>query len=154
MRLVLLISLLYVVAAQASLTLHIQSPWRGDATKSSYKLHILGSPTSYNPIYGENSVTKMTSEGNGWFVYTWNKSVSDFQSWESFSVKLCPDSSDQNYNNNNCVAWTDGTNALSFTPSTLFGSDTEVWLYTTSDMSYTKSFAAPGSKMVWFKSPW
>lgn len=155
MRLVLLICLLYVVAAQASLTLHIQSPWRDDATKSSYKLHILGSPTSYNPIYDENSVTKMTSEGSGWFVYTWDKSISDFQSWESFSVKLCPDSSDQNYNNNNCVAWTDGTNALSFTPATLFGSDTEVWLYTnTSDMSYTKSYAAPGSKLVWFKSPW
>lgn len=154
MRLVLLFSLLFVVAAQASLTLHIQSPWRNDATKSSYKLHILGSPTSYNPSFDANSVTKMTSEGNGWFVYTWDKSVSDFQSWESFSVKLCPDSSDLNYNNNNCIAWSDGSNAVSFSPATLFGTDTEVWLYTESDGSYTKSFAAPGSKMVWFKSPW
>ncbi len=154
MRLVLMMSLLLVMAAQASLTIHIQSPWRSDAMKSSYKLHILGSPTSYNPIYDANSVTKMTAEGNGWFVYTWAKSVSDFQSWESFSVKLCPDSTDQNYNNNNCVAWTDGTNALSFSPSSLFGSDTEIWIYTNADGSYTKSYVAPGSKLVWFKSPW
>ena len=99
--------LCFFASAQAALTIHIQSPWRNDATKSSYKLHILGSTTSYNPIYEAGSNTKMKSEGNGWFSYTWYKNVSDFQDWQNFDVKLCPDSSDNNYNNNHCEAWTD-----------------------------------------------
>lgn len=154
MRLVLAVCLLAAMV-QASLTMHIQFPWRGDASKSSYRLHILGGTTSYNPSYDASSVTKMKSEGNNWFVYTWDKNVSDFQSWETFSVKACPDSSDQNYNNNNCVSWNDSAGkALSFSMSSAFGTDSEVWFYTNSDGTYTKSFVAPGSKIVWFKSPW
>lgn len=155
MKLVLAVCLFSIAMVQASLTLHIQSPWRGDAAKEAYFLHILGSPTSYNPSFGESSETRMTSEGNGWFSFTWNKNVSDFQNWEVFSVKACPNTSDNNYNNNNCVAWQDaGGLALSFAVHSTFGSDTEVWLYTESDGSFVKSFVAPGSKIVWFKSPW
>lgn len=144
-----------ISASQAALTIHIQFPWRNDAAKASYQLHILGGTTSYNPDFGTTSVTKMASEGDGWFVYTWDKSIGDFQDWQSFDVKACPDSSDWNYNNNNCVPWKDaGGNAYAFKMSSTFGSDTEVWFWTDADGGYTKSFIAPGSKVVWFKSPW
>lgn len=154
MKLVLAVCL-FTAMVQASLTIHIQSPWRSDAAKSSYVLHILGGTTGYNADYSASSVTKMTSEGSGWFSYTWDKNVSDFQDWQTFTVSAYPDSSDQNYNNNNGVAWKDSSgNALAFKMSATFGTDSEIWLYTNSDGTYTKSFVAPGSKIVWFKSPW
>ena len=145
--------LMFASLAHAALTVHIQSPWRDDASKSDYFLHILGSAGgSYNAMFGSTSPTIMTDEGNGWFSYTWNKDVSDFQDWQSFTVSLYPNTADQNYNANNGVQWKE---AGEFKMGALFGNDTEVWLYTDpSDNSYTKSYVAPGSKMVWFKSPW
>lgn len=144
--------LVAAVCSFASLTIHIQSPWRNDASKSGYALHILGGTSSYNAEYGSSSKTIMTDEGNGWFSYTWSKDVSGFQEWETFSVALYPNTADQNFNNNNKVAWTEAGN-IKIVP--FFGTEKELWLYTnTSDMSYTVSFVAPGSKMVWFKSPW
>lgn len=150
---VLLYIFIFAIFAQAKLIIHVQSPWRGDATKSGYFLHMLGGAGGgYNPSFSENSTTRMTDEGDGWFSYTWEKNASDFQSWESFNIKIYPDSSDQNYNNNNGTAWTE---AGDMKIADIFGTDTEVWLYTnTSDKTYEKSFVAPGSKMVWFKSPW
>lgn len=141
------------VAANATLTLHIQSPWRNDASKDGFFLHILGGAGGgYNPTFGAGSSTITTDEGDGWFSYTWNKNVSDFQDWESFTVSIYPNTADGNYNNNNGEQWKAGGE---FKMGTLFGTDVEVWLYTDpSDKSYTKSFVAPGSKMVWFKSPW
>ena len=141
------------VAANATLTVHIQSPWRNDASKDGYFLHILGSAGgSYNALYGETSPTITTAEGDGWFSYTWDKNVSDFQEWMSFTVSIYPNTADQNFNNNNGIQWKE---AGEFKMATLFGTDTEVWLYTDpADRSYTKSFVAPGSKLVWFKSPW
>jgi hypothetical protein len=132
---------------------HIQSPWRNDASKDGYYLHILGGAGgSYNAMFGANSPTITTDEGDGWYSYTWNKNVSDFQDWESFTVSIYPNTDDNNYNNNNGEQWKEGGE---FKMGALFGTDVEVWLYTDpSDKSYTKSFVAPGSKMVWFKSPW
>ena len=145
--------LVWVAVAQAALTVHIQSPWRNDASKEGYFLHILGGATgAYNAVFGATSPTITTDEGDGWFSYTWNKNVSDFQDWESFTVGIYPNTADQNFNNNNGEQW---KAAGEFKMGALFGTDIEVWLYTDpSDMSYTKSFVAPGSKMVWFKSPW
>ena len=141
------------VAANATLTVHIQSPWRNDASKDGYFLHILGAAGgSYNAFYGETSPTITTAEGDGWFSYTWDKNVSDFQEWMSFTVSIYPNTADQNFNNNNGIQWKE---AGEFKMASLFGTDTEVWLYTDpADRSYTKSFVAPGSKLVWFKSPW
>ena len=141
------------VAANATLTVHIQSPWRNDASKDGYFLHILGAAGgSYNAFYGETSPTITTAEGDGWFSYTWDKNVSDFQEWMSFTVSIYPNTADQNFNNNNGIQWKE---AGEFKMASLFGTDTEVWLYTDpSDKSFTKSFVAPGSKLVWFKSPW
>ena len=141
------------VVAHATLTVHIQSPWRNDSSKEGYFLHILGSAGgSYNAFFGATSPTIMTEEGDGWFSYTWDKDVSDFQDWQSFTVSVYPNTEDQNYNNNNGEQWKEGGE---FKMGTLFGTDVEVWLYTDpTDKSYTKSFVAPGSKVVWFKSPW
>lgn len=148
-----LVWLVWVAIAQATLTVHIQSPWRNDASKDGYYLHILGGAGgSYNAMFGPTSPTITTDEGDGWYSYTWNKNVSDFQDWESFTVSIYPNTDDNNYNNNNGEQWKEGGE---FKMGALFGTDVEVWLYTDpSDKSYTKSFVAPGSKMVWFKSPW
>ena len=145
--------LFFAVVAQATLTVHIQSPWRNDTSKDGYYLHILGGAGgSYNAMFGSTSPTITTAEDDGWFSYTWNKDVSDFQSWETFTVSIYPNTADQNFNNNNGEQWKEGGE---FNMGALFGTDTEVWLYTDPvDRSYTKSFVAPGSKMVWFKSPW
>lgn len=145
--------LLLAVFAQAKLTIHIQSPWRNDASKDGYFLHMLGGAGGgYNPQFGETSATRMISEEDGWFSYTWNKNASDFQSWESFNIGIYPNTADNNFNNNNGAAW---KVAGDMKIGDIFGTDVEVWLYTnTTDMTYEKSFVAPGSKMVWFKSPW
>lgn len=140
-------------AAWADLTVHLQSPFRNDATASGYTPHIIGGVTDYNPGFGTMSRTMMTSEGDDWYVYTWEgKTIADFQDWQDFEFKACPNTDDNNYNNNNCISWTEGgkTRITAF-----FGSETEIWLYTdVTDKSYRKSFMAPGSKIVWFKSPW
>ena len=145
--------LLLATVVQASLTIHLQSPFRNDATASGYTPHIVGGVTDYNPGFGLMSRTMMQSEGEDWYVYSWSdKGITDFQDWQDFEFKVCPNTEDNNYNNNNCVSWTQGgKNRI----TAFFGEETEVWLYTDpSDMSYTKSFVPPGSKLVWFKSPW
>lgn len=141
----------------ATLTLHLQSPWRDDPTKADYVPHVLGGAGGgYNPGFGETSTTIMTDEGNGWFSYTWDKNIGDFQDWMNYDIKACPNTADNNYNNNNCVSWVSaGGTAYKLTMAETFGTDIEVWFYTnTTDNSYSKSFMAPGSKIVWFKSPW
>ncbi len=146
----------WVVPLHAALTIHLQSPFRDDSSKDSYGFHVLGSAGgSYNPIFDANSPTLMTSEGNGWVSYTWEKSIGDFQTWQTFNVKACPSTADNNFNNNNCVAWTDtAAKTVELSMSAAFGSDVEIWIYTEADGSFEKSFMAPGSKIVWFKSPW
>lgn len=142
-----------VVFAQAKLVLHLQAPYRTSAGQEDFVYHVLGSAGgSYNPMYGDTSPTIMASEGDGWFVYTWDKDVSDFQSWQNFNIAATPNTADQNFNNNNKVSWKEfGEPSV----SSIFGSDTEVWIYTDAvDFSFEKSFVAPGSKIVWFKSPW
>lgn len=131
--------LLFSVFAQAKLTVHIQSPWRD----GSYDLYVLGGATGY----GTSPEYKMTAEGDGWFSYTWDKVVSDF-SWQDFGVRGCP--------NGSCatsVAWSEGASEVKFSMTTLFASDDELWIYTDAN-SHTISLTPPGSKVVWFKSPW
>jgi fibro-slime domain-containing protein len=136
----------------ASLTLHIQSPWRDDATKAGYVPHIIGGTSNYTAEFGSTSKTIMIDEGDGWFSYTWNKDVSGFQNWENFQIYIYPNTADNNFNSNNGEEWAEA-GKISIVP--FFGVEKELWLYTnTADMSYTESFIAPGSKMVWFKSPW
>lgn len=142
--------------AQAAFILHFQSPLRDDPARADYVPHVLGAAGGgYNAVYGAGSPTRMSAEGDGWFVYTWEKTIADFQDWMGFNISLFPDTDDQNFNNNNSVAWKgpDGK-AYEFKMAGMFGTDTEVWVYTAADGSYERSFIAPGSKIVWFKSPW
>ena len=149
---------LFCSVACASLTLHIQFPWGNDSSKDGYMLHVLGGAGGgYNPGFGAGSSTIMTDEGNGWFSYVWEKEISQFQDWEKFNISAYPNTDDQNYNNNNGVKWVNGSGTqYEFTMAQIFGTETEVWLYVdqTDHYTFTKSFAAPGSKIVWFKSPW
>ena len=146
-------SLSLAATAWADLTVHLQSPFRNDATASEYIPHVVGSVTEYNPGFGDLSKTMMKSEGDNWYSYTWTgKTIADFQEWQDFEFKACPNTDDYNYNNNACVSWKEGGKPRI---TSFFGSETEIWLYTdVTDMSYKKSFMAPGSKIVWFKSPW
>jgi hypothetical protein len=97
----------------------------------------------------------MTEEGDHWYVYTWSgKTLADFQEWMKFNFKFCPNTSDVNFNNNSCVDW-DAGGEKEFPIGGFFGTDSEIWLYTDATTGkYTKSFMAPGAKVVWFKSPW
>ena len=146
-------SLSLAATAWADLTVHLQSPFRNNATASEYIPHVVGSVTEYNPGFGDLSKTMMKSEGDNWYSYTWTgKTIADFQEWQDFEFKACPNTDDYNYNNNACVSWKEGGKPRI---TSFFGSETEIWLYTdVTDMSYKKSFMAPGSKIVWFKSPW
>lgn len=144
---------LCAVFAHATLTIHIQSPWRDDATKDGYFLHILGAAGGgYNASYGPGSTTITTNDGDGWFTYTWDKTLADFQEWMNFTISLFPNTEDANYNNNNGIAWKE---AGEIKMNEMFGADTEIWLYTnTATKTFTRSYVAPGSKLIWFKSPW
>ena len=143
-------------AAWADLTVHIQSPFRNNPTSADYVPHVLGGAGGdYTPSYGPTSRTIMTEEGDHWYVYTWSgKTLADFQEWMKFNFKFCPNTSDVNYNNNSCVDW-DAGGEKEFPIGGFFGTDSEIWLYTDATTGkYTKSFMAPGAKVVWFKSPW
>ena len=149
---VFLVLCFFVAVSHATLTVHIQSPWREDASKDGYYLHILGGAGGgYTATYGEGSPTITVDEGDGWFSYTWDKDLSDFQDWMTFTVSIFPNTADQNYNNNNGEQWKEfGEMKI----AALFGTDKEIWLYTdVASQTFTKSFMAPGSKIMWFKSP-
>ncbi len=138
--------LLLSVMADAAITLHIQSPWRNDASKSGYNHYITGNSTGIYWINGDSK--PMDSEGDNWFSYTWETLPNT-----SFSLKACQYSEDANVLNSSCVE-SDALKEVSL--EALFTEETEVWLYTTASgtESYTVSVNPPGSKVVWFKSPW
>ena len=82
------VSVFFITSVHATLTVHIQSPWRNDSSKDGYYLHILGGAGGgYNAMYGEGSPTITVDEGDGWFRYTWDKDLSDFQDWSRRRVK-------------------------------------------------------------------
>ena len=142
------------VVAQAVITLHIQSPYRDDPVKgdeSVYGYHIIGGITSYNADFATNSGTRMSAEGDHWYSFTWDKAASEFQNGGGFKINVCTDTADvtRSYMNH-CDDWVPSKD---FSISSLFAEETEVWLYTT-ETSYTFSVVPPGSKLVWFKSPW
>ena len=133
-------------SAFADLTVHLQSPF-GVAAASKYIPHVVAS--SAKPDVGTTSSTAMKDEGENWFSYTWKKSLSDFKASETFSIKACPETATSNIT---CVDWAEGDD---FNYRDFFDGSKEVWIYTDEATgTYTKSFVAPGSKVVWFKSPW
>lgn len=151
---VVLLVLLSAVVSNATLTIHLQSPYRDDAVKgneSVYTYHITGEVTSWNADFGKTSNTRMTPEGDHWYSYTWNKTVADYPNGGGFKINVCSDTASASTTyNNKCEMW-DLSDGMSF--KSMFNNEVEIWLYT-DGTSYTASFVAPGSKMVWFKSPW
>lgn len=133
-------------SAFADLTVHLQSPF-GVAATSKYIPHVVGN--AVKPDVGATSSTIMKDEGDNWYSYTWTSSLSDFLATESFSIKACPEGTTSNLT---CVDWAEGD---TFNFRDFFDGSKEVWIYTDAETgTYTKSFVAPGSKVVWFKSPW
>ncbi|MCF0223149.1 MAG: fibro-slime domain-containing protein [Fibrobacter sp.] len=139
MRLIYTFLLFFAVVSQATLTLHLQDPWQG-----SYIPYLVGGATSYST----SPENMMQAEEDGWYVYTWDKDVQDF-SWEDFTVQGCPSTTDCNGG----VKWTSGGSEVKFQMTSFFASEIELWIYTTAN-GYTVSVTPPGSKVVWFKSPW
>ena len=130
-----------VSSAFASLTVHLQSPF--GVSIASFIPHLV--LNSDKPDVGATSSTVMKPEDEGWYSYTWNKSLVDFKASDVFSIKGCLEGF-------TCVDWAEGDN---FNVRDFFEGSGEIWIYTDAETgSYTKSFVGPGSKIVWFKSPW
>ena len=134
--------LLCAVCANATLIIHVQNPFRDDSSYDGYSLHVIG---SVGNGWSASSSTIMTDEGDDWWSYTWDADVSDY-SWETLTIQICSSS------------YTCSSNYIVYNVmmTTLFATDAEIYLYYDSgdNENYTVSTIAPGSKIVWFKSPW
>lgn len=139
--------LLSCLAAFAQSTVHIYSPWAADPLKVTYRHHLYGGATGY----AASADTKMTDEGAGWFSFSWPAGRTF--SWEAITLRNCETSTDQNCNGG--VYWTGGGNNVEIKMTTLFANQSEVWLYPIAGSPYYRiDFDPPGTKYVWFKSPW
>ena len=75
----------FASSAIADVTVHVQSPF----ATSDITPHVVSNSAS--PEVGASSTTVMKAEDEGWFSYTWKKSLNDFKASDSFTVKGCPD---------------------------------------------------------------
>jgi len=135
------------VSAFAQTTLHIYSPWAGDALMLANRHILYGGATAYSA----NASSEMTAEGGGFFSYTW-PATRTF-TYEDVTLANCPGT------DVNCpgkVEWKNpSATVIKPVIATLFGSESEVWLYPdASAQGYSLSTIPPGAKIVWFKSPW
>jgi fibro-slime domain-containing protein len=132
----------FASSAFADLTVHVQSPF-GAGTVPHLTLN------SATPDVAATSSTVMKSDSDDWYSITLKKSLSDYKASDIFSIKGCPATA---ADATTCVDFGDG---ITYNVSDLFEGDKEVWIYTDATAgTFTRTFAAPGSKMVWFKSPW
>ena len=130
----------------ADLTVHVQSPFSVTATSEVIPHIVINSAV---PDVGTTSSTKMKAEGENWFSMTWKTSLMDFKASDTFTVKGCPEGATSSAD---CVDFGDG---LTFNVYDFFEGASNAWIYTDSTAgTFSKTFAAPGSKIVWFKSPW
>ena len=132
----------FATSAFADLTVHVQSPFGAGVvphlTLNSAALDVSAA-----------SATAMKAEGEDWYSITLNKNLSDFKATDSFAIKGCPTGATGGAD---CV---DFGGSITYNVSDFFEGDKVAWIYTDATTeTFTKSFAAPGSKMVWFKSPW
>ena len=134
----------FASSALADLTVHLQSPFAGTTTTTIIPHVVLNTEA---PNVGATSATVTKSEGENWYSFTWKKSATDFKATDAFSIKGCPSTATSNAS---CVDWGSAINVRDF-----FEGSTDVWLSPVAETeTYVKSFAGPGSKIVWFKSPW
>lgn len=137
------------VSAWAGYTVHLQSPFRDDPVYSSYVPHVVGTAGGgIKAGVGADSPTLMNSEGKQWYSFSW-ESLEAFEKGASFNFVFCPSEFESD---TSCVEWEQGEK---FDIENFFEADDKVWLYTDSKTgAFEKSFVVPGSKVVWFKSPW
>ena len=136
----------FASSAFADLTVHLQSPF-GASAESKVIPHLV--LNSEKPDVAATSSTVMKEESGNWYSFTWKKSLSDFKSSDLLTIKGCPENTTSNIT---CVDFGDG---LTYNVWDFFNGSKEVWINTDAVAgTYSKSFAAPGSKIVWFKSPW
>lgn len=135
----------------AKYTLHVLSPWKDDPTYSTYVHHLVGSPaTDYNADIS-GTKTKMSNDGDGWYSFTWDTTT---QFNNTVTLHGCPEG---NAWCGGAVDWKPGTPAANPLPklSVLFANSNEVWVYPDADAPYyALEMYEPGSRIVWFKSPW
>ena len=126
----------------ADLTIHVQSPFIEEMS-----IHLV--LNSAEPDGSKTSSTVMQFEGEKWYSYTWKRSLSSFKASDTFTIMGCLETSTRNLN---CDNFGEG---ITYNVRDFFEGSNEAWIYTDSDANtYTKSFSALGSKIVWFKSPW
>ena len=132
----------FASSAFADLTVHVQSPFGAGVVP-----HL--TLNSAAPDVSAASATAMKAEGEDWYSITLNKNLSDFKATDSFAIKGCPTGATGG------AACVDLGGGITYNVSDFFEGDKVAWIYTDATTeTFTKSFAAPGSKMVWFKSPW
>ena len=136
----------FASSAFADLTVHVQSPFAA-AESSKIVPHLV--LNSEKPDFAAVSSTIMTEESGVWYSFTWKKSLSIFKASDTFTIVGCPATSTAN---DTCVDFGDG---ITYNVRDFFDGSNEAWIYTdASTEKFSRSFAAEGSKIVWFKSPW
>lgn len=140
--------LLLCSSLHAQTVIHILSPWVNDPAAVANRHHLYGNATGYSA----NDDTRMEVEGDGWFQYTWDASVTF--SYEAITLRNCPVASDANCNGG--IYWEDGTDKIELGLTEIFGEETEIWIYpdNVAPNYYHIELDPPGSQFVWFKSPW
>lgn len=129
-------------SALADLTVHLQSPFAAGSVP-----HLV--LNSGAPDVAATSTTAMKAESDGLYSITLKKSLSDYKVSDTFTVKGCPAAAAS------AATCEDFGTGLTYNVRDLFDGSKEVWIYTDATAgTYAKSFAAPGAKIVWFKSPW
>jgi len=150
MRLLLIGALLWLASntVYAQSIVHILSPWANDPSLVDNRHHLYGGATGYSA----SNDTKMTAEGGGWYSFSWPAGRTF--SWEDISLRNCPVASDQNCNGG--AYWVSGSTTIKPILKTLFTAQSEIWIYPDAAASgfFRIALDPPGSKFVWFKSPW
>ena len=136
----------FASSAFADLTVHVQSSFGATAAAEIVPHVVLNSAS---PEVGATSSTVMKAEGENWYSITWKKSLTDFKGSDVFTVKGCLTTA---ADATTCVDFGDG---ITYNVRDFFDGSSEAWIYTDATAeTFSRSFAAPGSKIVWFKSPW
>ena len=135
----------FASSAFADLTVHVQSTY--DASSNLVPHLVLNSE---QPDVSEKSSTLMVDEQSDmWYAFTWKKSLSDFKATDTFSIKWCSSTATSSAT---CTDFGDG---ITYNVRDFFDGSKEAWIYTVAATeTFSKSFNEPGSKIVWFKSPW
>ena len=137
----------FASSAFADLTVHVQSPFPAGAETQIIPHLVLNSE---KPDVAEKSSSVMTKENGTWYAFTLKKSLSEFKASDTFTIMGCPNLSTAT--SANCQDFGDG---ITYNVRDFFDGSNEAWIYTnTTALTFSKSFAAEGSKIVWFKSPW